>query len=53
MIAQCVMMIDLKISPHKIANIIFPHPTVSEAISEAIHGITGRLSVIAFNQLPV
>lgn len=42
MITQCSLAMALKATVEDINRIIFPHPTVSEIISEAARGITGR-----------
>lgn len=42
MITQCGLAMGLKTAAEDLSRIIFPHPTVSEIISEAAHGITGR-----------
>jgi dihydrolipoamide dehydrogenase len=42
MISQCAAAIDLKITAADMLHTIFPHPTVSEIIGEACHGIVDR-----------
>lgn len=42
MITQCSLAMGLKATAEDITRIMFPHPTVSEIISEAARGITGR-----------
>lgn len=41
MIAQCGMAMNLKSTAEELGRIIFPHPTISEIISEAAQGLTG------------